>query len=90
MNHLPFISARRSEEKLPYRTVSCPLLFCVDTGMPLLILIVAETGVCVPLPSKLISSAAAIPAFSRCLSINYSVTISNNTEATLQNPHTAS
>jgi hypothetical protein len=46
----------------------------------LLIFVAAETGVCVPPPSKLTSASAAIPAFrpcllTRCLAINYSVTI---------------
>jgi hypothetical protein len=49
-------------------------------GMPLLIFVAAETGVCVPLPSKLTSASAAIPAFrpclpSRCLAMDYSITI---------------
>jgi hypothetical protein len=48
--------------------------------MFLLIFVAAETGVCVPLPSKLTSTSAAIPAFkpclpSRCLAMNYSITI---------------
>jgi hypothetical protein len=48
--------------------------------MPLLIFVAAETGVCVPLPSKLTAASAAIPAFrpclpSRCLAMDYSVTI---------------
>jgi hypothetical protein len=45
-----------------------------------LIFLAAETGVCVPLPSKLTSASAAIPAFrpclqSRCLVMDYSVII---------------
>jgi hypothetical protein len=49
-------------------------------GMILLIFVAAETGVCVPLPSKLTSASAAIPAFrpclpSRCLAVDYSFTI---------------
>jgi hypothetical protein len=52
--------------------------------MPLLIFVVAETGVCVPLPSKLTSAYAAIPAFrpclpSRCLVMDYSFTIVKQT-----------
>jgi hypothetical protein len=48
--------------------------------MPLLIFVAAETGVCVPLPSKLTSASATIPAFtprlpSRCLAMDYSVTV---------------
>jgi hypothetical protein len=48
--------------------------------MPLLILVAAETGVCVPLLSKLTSASAAIPTFtpylsSRCLAVDYSITI---------------
>jgi hypothetical protein len=47
--------------------------------MPLLI-VAGETGVCVPLPSKLASASAAIVAFrpcllSRCLAMDYSLTI---------------
>jgi hypothetical protein len=52
-------------------------------GMFLLIFITAETGVCVPLPSKLTSASAAIPIFgpclpSRCLSIDYSLAVYKN------------
>jgi hypothetical protein len=50
-------------------------------GMPLLIFVAAETGVYVPLPSKLTSVAAAIQllgnfVLNRCLSMDYSVIIS--------------
>jgi hypothetical protein len=48
--------------------------------MPLLIFVAAGTGVCVPLPSKLTSASAVISPFrpclsSRCLAMNYSITI---------------
>jgi uncharacterized membrane protein len=48
--------------------------------MTLLIFVAAETGLCVPLPSKLTSASAAIPAFrlclpSRCLAMDYSIII---------------
>jgi hypothetical protein len=79
-NELRFITATWPEYKSPCRTVNCPLLFCVVTGMLLLTFVAAETYVWVPLPSKLTSSSADIPAFrpyllSRCLSMTYSVTI---------------
>jgi hypothetical protein len=48
--------------------------------MSLLILVAVETGASDPLPIKLTSASAAIPAFrqclsSRCLAMDYSVTI---------------
>jgi hypothetical protein len=48
--------------------------------MLLLIFVAAETGVCVPFPSKLTSASAAIPRFrpclwSRCLAMDYSITV---------------
>jgi hypothetical protein len=50
------------------------------TGIPLLILVLAEIGVCVRLPSKLTLDYVDIPAFrpclpSRCLGMYYSVTV---------------
>jgi hypothetical protein len=59
--------------------------------MPLLIFVAAETGVCVPLPSKLTSASAAIPAFrpclpSRSLAMDYSVTSSFDSELKLLFP----
>jgi hypothetical protein len=61
--------------------LSSDILFVV-TGMLLLISVAAETGVCVPLPSKLTSASAAIPAvkqwlLSRCLAMYYSITTLN-------------
>jgi hypothetical protein len=49
----------------------------IVTRMPLLLFVATETGVWVPLPSKLTSASAAIPAFmpclpSRCLAMDYS------------------
>jgi hypothetical protein len=48
--------------------------------MNLLIFVAVETGVCVPLPSKLTSASGAVPAFrpclpSRCLAMDYSIRI---------------
>jgi hypothetical protein len=48
--------------------------------VPLLIFVAAETGVCVPLPSKLTSAFGAVLAFRpclpiRCLAMDYSITI---------------
>jgi hypothetical protein len=44
----------------PCRKVNYPVILFVR-GMPLLIFVAAETGVCVPLSSKLTSASAAIP-----------------------------
>jgi hypothetical protein len=73
---LPYSPVDRYQE--PVATINRTVLFVV-TGMSLLISVSAETGVCVPLPSKLTSASAAIPAYrpclpSRCLAVDYFVT----------------
>jgi hypothetical protein len=76
---LSFYNVARTE----YRTLSPTVRVSVVNRMPLLIFVVAETDVCVPLPSKLTYASAAIPGFkpcfpSRCLAGVICVTISWN------------
>jgi hypothetical protein len=80
-NKFLFTTARRLEYKSPSRTVPLfSVILFVVTGMHLLIFVAGETGVSVPLPSKLTSASAAIPAFrpclsSRCLAMDIHITL---------------
>jgi hypothetical protein len=81
-NQLHFISATRPYYKSPRLTINCPVILFVVTGMSLLIFVAEETGASEPLPRKLTSASASIPVFrqclpSRCLAMDYSVTISS-------------
>jgi hypothetical protein len=56
------------------------VILLVVTEMPLLKFVAWETDVCVPLPSKLTPVSAAVQALmqcfpSRCIALDYSVTI---------------
>jgi hypothetical protein len=69
MNSL--LTSTRPEYKSPSRTVNCPVILFFVTGMSLLIFVAAETGDREPLPSKMTSASASVPAFrqrlpSRC------------------------
>jgi hypothetical protein len=52
---------------------SSVILF-VATGMPFLLFVAVETGICVPLSSKLTTTSAAIPALRPCLPSRYLAT----------------
>jgi hypothetical protein len=76
----PFITLRgpNVSQYVQQLIVLCYSVCC--HGMALLIFIAAETGVCMPLLSKLTSASDTLPAFkpclpSRCLAMDYSIKI---------------